>query len=252
MTNGILNNKYRILRQIGSGKSGVTYLAQPVDHPDERVLIKESPHSRNKAEESILKKVSAEEPAIQRFLESFSDNNRYFQVFEYLPDAISLRQLIDEQAPLEEIEAIRYGLKIAKALKTLHAFGLVHGDIKPSNILFANGQQIKLIDLEIASLNGKKRTLRIGTEQYAAPEQYHGIVNFKSDIYSLGVVLYEMLTGRRSQARFSFKPVRIINPKVSLKLANVIQRCLELEQEKRPSTDELYNFLQTLSQNRDN
>ena len=75
------------------------------------------------------------------------------------------------------------------------------------------------------------------------PEQYHGIVSPKNDVYSLGVVFYEMLTGRRSNSRFSFIPIEKINAKVSPKLAELIHKCLNLDQLKRPSVDEIYNSL---------
>lgn len=252
MKSNILNNKYRILKQLGSSKFGSSYLAQSIDHPDQQVVIKELSNLKEKMEEDLLKKISFEQPGIQRFLDSFSENQKYYQVFEYIPEAISLRQLIDNEAPFDEKQAITVGLEISKILKTFHAHGLVHGDIKPSNILITPEKHVKLIDFEITSLNGKKNSIGIGTEEYSAPEQHHGIINFKNDIYSLGVVLYEMLTGRRSKRRFSFEPIQMINRNVSFETIKIIQKCLELAQTKRPSTDEVHNALLSLTNDRNN
>jgi len=248
----ILKNKYRILKKLGSGVFGGVYLAETVESPNHKMIIKEFLNPKDKTERSIIEieSSSLEQTGIPRLLTSFSTRDRYYQVFEFTPEATTLRELIDKSTPFSEGKAISFGIQLSDILKEFHSHGIVHRDIKPSNVLITSDQQLKVIDFGIATSIVKKQAKPVGTVGYAAPEQYHGVIDLRSDVYSFGVVLYEMLTGRRSKSRFSFIPIQKINPKVSSKLANLIHKCLELDRIKRPSMSEIYNTLLSIRRER--
>lgn len=251
-TGKILEKKYRILKRLGAGRFGPTYLAETVEPPNQKVIIKELPDQRDKAETSIIERSSLEHSGTPHFLEGFFTRRKYYEVFEFVSEVTSLRELIDESAPLSEDKVISFGLQLSETLRTLHSLGLVHRDIKPSNILVTPDQQIKLIDFGIAAKMGTHHSFPTGTVGYAAPEQYHDIVSPQSDIYSLGVVLYEMLTGRRSKGKVSFTPIREISPEVFPELASLVQKCLELGRKDRPSASEVYDTLLSMRYQRSN
>lgn len=230
----------------------MVYLAETVESPNQKMIIKEFLSPKDKTEKSIIEiKISSlEKTGIPRLLTSFSTRQRYYQVFEFIPEATILREFIDKSAPFSEGKSISFGIQLSDILKEFHSHGIVHRDIKPSNILITSGQQLKVIDFGIAKSIVKKQAKPVGTVGYAAPEQYHGVIDIRSDVYSFSVVLYEMLTGRRSKSRFSFIPIQKINPKVSSKLANLIHKCLELDRTKRPSMSEVYNTLLSIRRER--
>jgi predicted Ser/Thr protein kinase len=139
-------------------------------------------------------------PNIVTVIDRGEQDGREFIVFEYVQGE-NLKQLIAREAPLPENEALELGLEIARALAFAHEHGLVHRDVKPQNVLLAEGAKAKVTDFGIArSLDvqgGLTQTGTVmGTSDYIAPEQARGSkASVQTDIYSLGVVLYELLTG---------------------------------------------------------
>ncbi|MGM0652458.1 MAG: protein kinase domain-containing protein, partial [Bacillota bacterium] len=139
-------------------------------------------------------------PHIVNIYDVGEQSGTYFMVMEYV-DGSNLKQYIREKGRLPVHEAIRISRQIAEALEEAHKAGVVHRDIKPQNILFSRDGKVKVADFGIA-IAGDGATVTVGDEiigtvQYIAPEQARGEVAGKqSDLYSLGIVLYEMVTGK--------------------------------------------------------
>lgn len=139
-------------------------------------------------------------PHIVNIYDVGEQDGTYFMVMEYV-DGSNLKQYIREKGRLPVHEAIRVSRQIAEALEEAHKAGVVHRDIKPQNILFSKDGKVKVADFGIA-IAGDGATVTVGDEiigtvQYIAPEQARGeIAGKQSDLYSLGIVLYEMVTGK--------------------------------------------------------
>ncbi len=139
-------------------------------------------------------------PHIVNIYDVGEQDGNYYMIMEYV-DGINLKQYIREKGRLSVHEAARISRQIAEALEQAHKAGVVHRDIKPQNILFSRDGKVKVTDFGIA-IAGDGVTVTVGDEiigtvQYIAPEQARGEVAGKqSDLYSLGIVLYEMVTGK--------------------------------------------------------
>ncbi|MEP4077440.1 protein kinase domain-containing protein [Haloferula sp.] len=166
----------------------------------------------------------------------------YFIVMEYV-DGVNLRDLMGEGKMAAE-QALAIVPPVCEALEYAHEKGVVHRDIKPENLLLDREGRVKIADFGIASLAGVSGE-RSGTPIYMAPEQEEGMVDRRADIYALGVVLYEMLTGDRP-AKDVVAPSRRVE--VDVKIDEMVLRALEKEPEKRYQTaGEFRTVVQTLS-----
>jgi eukaryotic-like serine/threonine-protein kinase len=194
-------------------------------------------------------------PNIVTVIDRGEQDGRQFIVFEYVAGE-NVKSLVEREAPLPEREAVRIALQVARALAFAHDHGLVHRDVKPQNILLPEGGEAKVTDFGIArSLDrdvrgGLTQTGTVmGTSDYIAPEQARGSkASVETDIYSLGVVLYELLTGELPFTGENFVAVamRHINepvpsvrerrPDVSPRLDAAIQRAMAKEPRQRFST----------------
>ena len=123
----------------------------------------------------------------------------YYIAMEYLPGR-TLKQLIREEAPLDPVRAIDITLQILRAARFAHRRGVIHRDLKPHNVIVDESDNAKVTDFGIARAGASDMTETgsiMGTAQYLSPEQAQGhAVSASSDLYSIGVVLYELLTGR--------------------------------------------------------
>jgi eukaryotic-like serine/threonine-protein kinase len=139
-------------------------------------------------------------PHIVNIYDVGEEDGTYYMVMEYV-DGKNLKEYIREKGPLPVSEAVQITRQIADALQQAHAAGVVHRDIKPQNILFSHDGKVKVTDFGIA-IAGDGVTVTVGDEiigsvQYISPEQARGgVAGKQSDLYSLGVVLYEMVTGK--------------------------------------------------------
>ena len=249
--NGDTFGKYRIERTLGTGGMGEVYLV--------RHSVLDSLFALKILDDAIAKKG---EDFVTRFIREakLSSNIRhpnlaavhdagrdeatglYYLVMEYLPGG-TLRDRIHERGRIAVPEAARIARQVAAALVTAHERGMVHRDIKPENIMFAADGSARLADLGIAKGTGEQDTLVtmasavFGTPAYMAPEQARdsSSVDGRADIWSLGVVLYEMLSGRRPYegnglaavvkpllSSEPFPDVRAVAPDVPSELAELI------------------------------
>lgn len=201
----LLDSRYEILEIIGTGGMAVVYKA--LDHRLNRpvaVKILKDEFSRN---QEFRRRFHAESQAVAMLshpnIVSVYDVSRTEDV-DYivmeLIEGISLRQYLEKKLCLNWRETLHFSIQIAKALEHAHGRGIVHRDIKPHNIMILKDGSIKVADFGIARVGSAQHTLTreaLGSVHYISPEQAKGaLVDNRSDLYSLGVVMYEMLTGR--------------------------------------------------------
>ena len=194
---------YAILEKLGEGGMGIVYKAQDTNL-ERLVALKFMPHHvvPDEAEEARFLQEAKAASALNHpnvctiyGIEQFEGNR--FIAMEYI-DGTTLRQ----KMPIASLaDAIRYGIQIGDALHEAHTKGIVHRDIKSDNIMVNARDQVKVMDFGLAKLKGSlritKATSTVGTLAYMAPEQIQGgEVDARSDIFSYGVLLYEMVTGR--------------------------------------------------------
>ncbi len=208
-------------------------------------------YERFRREEQIGQ--TLEHPGIVRVFPS-DERSRLYMVMEWV-EGESLRTLLYRQPKLPPDRAVRITLQICDALQYLHSHGIIHRDLKPENIIVDAGDRIKLIDFGIAGSAGARRltfgkfSRLMGTPDYISPEQVQGKRgDARSDLYALGVMLYEMLTGQAPfrgpnplaimNARLQNTPVppRAIDPAISTQLQTVVHRALERDPQRRYAT----------------
>jgi serine/threonine-protein kinase len=206
---------------------------------------------RFKREESIGQKL--DHPGIMKVYAD-EDRSRIYMVMEWVNGRL-LREILTQRGKLPTERAIRITVRICDALHYIHTNGVVHRDLKPENIMVDEGDNIKLIDFGIASQAGSRRltfaklSQVMGTPEYISPEQVKGKRgDARSDIYALGVMLYEMLTGKTPFSGpnpFAIMNDRLLNnpvpprevaPEISLALQEVIYRALERDPKSRYAT----------------
>jgi serine/threonine protein kinase len=178
-------------------------------------------------------------------MEEYEEDKYPFIVMEYLPDGTLEKRLIPGQpSQLNEVLAVLED--ICEALLSAHENRIIHGDIKPSNIFYYGRKKMwKLGDFSLSIImRGKESESRGGTPFYMAPEVKEGKITEKSDIYSLGVMMREMLTGRRgvdlSKVREIYKG---LNENQLRELERLVERMTDPDPAKRPHIREIYGLL---------
>ena len=202
----LLDNRYEIIRRLGSGGMADVYLARDTQL-GRQVAIKVL-YKRYARDDEFVARFRREaqsaaalnHPHIVSIYDRGQAEDSYYIAMEYL-EGKSLKDIVVEDGPLDPARAISYAEQILQALRFAHDNDVIHRDIKPHNIVINGRDQVKVTDFGIA-LAGTSPAMTetgsiIGTAQYLSPEQARGkAVEQSSDLYSLGVVLYEMLTGR--------------------------------------------------------
>ena len=190
--------KYRILSPLGSGGFGSVYLAEDT-WIDKKVAIK-VPHRQNLDFGELVREprllASLSHPNIVTVLTAERQDDVFFIVMEYV-QGDTLEAVIERDGTLDLARALDYTCQICNAMDHAHKHGIIHRDLRPGNVLVTEQGMIKVADfgtsrfLEIAAHG----TTVIGSPPYMAPEQFQGKAVFASDIYSLGVTMYQMFTG---------------------------------------------------------
>ena len=205
--NKVIGDRYEIQEIVGIGGMSVVYKAY--DRVDDRIVAVKILKDEYKANEEFRMRFKNESKAVavlshpnivKVYDVSFGENLQYI-VMEYV-EGITLKEYIDRQKTLDIREAEHFVIQILRALQHAHDKGIVHRDIKPQNIILLPNANIKVTDFGIARFNHMEsknvdETSAIGSVHYVSPEQAKGeYTDGRSDIYSVGVVLYEMLTGK--------------------------------------------------------
>jgi len=203
--NTMVDGRYRVLSRLGSGGMADVFLAE--DQQLGRKVALKLLHHRFAQDPDFVERFRREaqaaaglqHPNVVSVYDRGSFDDTYYIAMEYLPGR-SLKQLIRQEAPLDPLRAIDITIQILKAARFAHRRGVIHRDLKPHNVIVDESDHAKVTDFGIARAGASDMTETgsiMGTAQYLSPEQAQGhAVNAGSDLYSIGVVLYEMLTGR--------------------------------------------------------
>ena len=201
----LLDNRYEILEVIGTGGMAVVYKARC--HRLNRLVAVKILKDENLQDEDFRRRFHTEgqtvgmlsHPNIVSVYDVSKTDDADYIVMELI-DGISLKQYMEKKQVLNWKETLHFGTQIAKGLEHAHSRGLVHRDIKPHNVMVMKNGAVRVADFGIARVMSNSHTLTketLGSVHYISPEQARGAqVDHRSDIYSLGVVMYEMITGQ--------------------------------------------------------
>jgi len=255
LTGTVLSGRYRLEQKLGSGGMSTVYLAR--DETLERWVaakvlhreISDQPDQIERFRREARAVAQVSHPNVVAVIDAGEDGGHPYIVFEYV-EGETLKHRIERMGKLPLDEAAAYGIEVGRGLQAAHLRRLVHRDVKPQNVLIDAEGRAKVTDFGIArelESDGLTKTGRVlGTTDYVSPEQAMGHeVDARSDIYSLGVLLFEMLTGdvpfkAENLVGVAMKHVneRMPNvqkrrPEVSSALAAVIERATEKKADKR-------------------
>ena len=220
---------------------------------------------RPKLKDRLLSEARAvaavDHPNIIKIYDIGEQGGTHFISFEYV-DGVTLRDYLKGHAPLEPHEIVTFMRQIASGLAAVHAKGVVHRDIKPENIIVSSTGDLKITDFGIAYLShsaasGERETTVMGSRRYMSPEQSIGAeVDPRTDIYSLGVVAYEMATGNppfttgdlaAHHLHTQPTPLQELRPELPRALCEIIHTCLAKDRGRRyPTAQELVDALDRL------
>ena len=243
----LLDGRYEILEAIGFGGMAVVYKAR-CHRLNRLVAIKILKDELSKDEE-FRNRFHAESQAVAKLnhpnimsVHDVSTHEGTDYIVMELIDGITLKQYMEKKGTLNWKETLHFAMQIAKALEHAHSQGIVHRDIKPHNVMVLKNGSAKVTDFGIARLMSQSNTLTkeaLGSVHYISPEQAKGgRVDNRSDLYSLGVVMYEMMTGRApydgdSPVAVAIQHINggavmpsVLNPNIPGGLAQIIMKCM--------------------------
>ena len=242
-------------------RSGMASIFRATDRRDGRTVAIKLPHPEMECDPILYERFKREDelgsrmdhPGVMKVLPQ-ADKSRVYMVMEWVPGRL-LREVLRDQRPMPIARAIAIMRQLCEALGYIHGQGVVHRDLKPENVMVGAADRVKLIDFGIAGdvaarrITFAKLTQMLGTPDYISPEQVKGQRGDpRSDLFALGVMLYEMVTGDvpyHGPNAFAIMndrllnnpvPPRELNPEVSPQLQEVIYRALERDPKQRYAT----------------
>mgnify|MGYP004525617681 FL=1 len=267
----LLDNRYELLEVIGTGGMAVVYKARC--HRLNRLVAVKVLKDEFSGDEEFQRRFRAEgeavamlsHPNIVQVFDVSASDNAYYIVMELI-DGISLKQYMEVKGILNWKETLHFATQIAKGLEHAHSRGIVHRDIKPHNVMVLKNGSVKVMDFGIAQVMNKSNTLTkeaLGSVHYISPEQAKGsFTDSRSDIYSLGVVMFEMMTGRPPYDGDSPVAVAIqhinggapmptsLNPNIPAGMEQIIMKAMALDPKDRySSATELLEDLEEFRKN---
>ena len=272
MEERVFGQRYRVTEKIGSG--GMADVFKAVDDVLGRTVALKVLHAHYATDPDFVARFRQEaqaaanlsHPNIVNIFDWGKEGDTYFIVMEYV-HGIDLKALINEKGPAPAAKAAEYASQVCAALSVAHGYDIVHRDIKPHNIVLTPDGSVKVMDFGIARAGNSTMTQTgsvLGTAHYVSPEQAQGrTVGPRSDLYSLGVVLYELTTGRvpfegDSPVAVALKqvndepvPPRQINPDIPPSIEAVILRAMQKDPVDRyASAEEMRRDLQRVASGR--
>lgn len=242
----VIDDKYEILKLIGEGGMSKVYLAM-----DKRLnkswAVKEiEKKAKDRNNEIVVQSAIAEanmikqfdNPAIVRIVDII-DNGNVIYIVEDFVEGETLEALVEADGAQSEELVVDWAKQICEALDYLHTRTppIIYRDMKPANVMLTPEGKIRVIDFGIAreyKEHSQKDTTSLGTRAYAPREQFGGKTDARSDIYSLGVTMFQLITGQDPcLATTEIKPVRQINPALSEGIETIIQKCVQQNPENR-------------------
>lgn len=263
-----LGGRYEIIERIGSGGMALVYKAHDV-LLNRKVAVKILRQQFGHDEEFVRRfrreaqsAASLSHPNVVSIYDVGEEEDTHYIVMEYV-EGSNLNDLIKERAPLQAEEAVRIAVQICDALEHAHQNQIIHRDIKPHNILIGRNGRVKVTDFGIARAVTSSTITQtgsvVGSVHYFSPEHAKGIsTGEKSDLYSLGIVLYQMLTGRLpflgespisvalKHLQDDFEEPRQVNPHIPQSVENIILRSMRKNSSERyDSASEMLEDLET-------
>ena len=249
-------DQFTIVKPIGHGAFSDVFLAEdPTGHqvvlkcPHESIMGDVATFDRFRRELEISRHL--QHPGIQRPIEFTSDRSRPYMVMEYV-DGETLRAMLSRDKKLSVEKAVDFGQQLAAAMAYAHSQGVVHRDLKPENVLVTSDGKLVVTDFGVAFMAGARRltwrwfSTALGTPDYMSPEQIQGKRgDARSDVYAIGVMLYEMLAGRvpwegdnalsvmSQHITAAVPPLHELNNSVPPPIDGIIRKCLRRDPDER-------------------
>lgn len=263
-----LNGRYKIKRSLGEGGMANVYLAHDLILDRDvsvkllRLDLRDDPHTKRRFQREAMAATQLNDPHIVGVYDVGEDNGLQYLVMEYVAGT-DLKTYINQHFPIAFQQTIDIMDQILSAVQEAHQHGIIHRDLKPQNVLIDKQQQVKITDFGIAvavSQNSLTQTNTVmGSVHYLSPEQARGSIATKqSDIYSLGIILYELLTGKvpfegetavsiaLKHFRDEMPSVREFDPRIPQALENVVLKATAKQpQERYPSAEAMRLDLKT-------
>lgn len=235
----VIDGKYKILHVIGRGGMSVVYLAIN-ERANRQWAVKEIVKRRaydryaDKKEIEMMKRLS--HPHLPGIIDVIENQDTLLIVMDYI-EGRSLQALVQEQGALPQEEVLKCAVQLSDTLSYLHTRNppIIYRDMKPSNVMRKPDGNVMLIDLGAAREYEPRKemdTVSLGTRGYAAPEQYEaeGQSDARTDIYCLGVMIFQLLTG---ESPYALRPIRKVNPSFSSGLEAILIKCTQIRKEDR-------------------
>ncbi len=256
----LLLDRYRVIRRIGGGGFGSVYLVEDVVVREELVLKILSPHLSG--DESIIRRFVQElkftrritHRNVIRIYDLLNLNGAHAISMEYFPGE-DLAHILKRDGRLSVERVLKIGMQLCNGLAAAHELGIVHRDIKPSNVLVGEEDVAKIVDFGLASVGQTTKSrltqsgIMVGTPEYISPEQITGgDVDGRADLYSLGVMMYEMVSGQQAfcgenavnvlfqHLEAEVPPLRQLAPEIPEAVEWVVRRAMAKEPADRPAS----------------